>query len=131
MKEACDKRVMSMQERISSLEKQLAVSQAKVASAEQLRQQKTAQQKEEAEKLRKANVNEKMAELEKLFDKMVEDASDKARNLFKEEWNTMLMDAQSDDTYIVNHHLVGDDRYRYQEAKDARGTPVPLLVSFW
>ena len=65
MKEVCDKQVMSMQERINSLERQLAESQAKVASADELHQQKMAQQKAEAEKLHTLKMNEKMSELEK------------------------------------------------------------------
>ena len=85
MKEVCDKQVLSMQDRINLLERQLAESQAKVASADSLHQKKMSEQKAEAEKLHLQNMNEKMGELEKMFDKMVEDASNKARGLLEEE----------------------------------------------
>ena len=85
MKEVCDKQVLSMQDRINLLERQLAESQAKVASADSLHQKKMSEQKAEAEKLHLQKMNEKMSELEKMFDKMVEDASNKARGLLEEE----------------------------------------------
>ena len=85
MSEVCDKQVLAMQGRINLLEGQLAESQAKVASADSLHQKRMSEQKAEAEKLHLQRMNEKMSELEKTFDKMVEDAFNKARALLEEE----------------------------------------------
>ena len=74
-----------MQGRINLLEGQLAESQAKVASADSLHQKRMLEQKAEAEKLHLQKMNAKMRELESMFEKMVEDASNKARALLEEE----------------------------------------------
>ena len=61
MREACDKQVALIHDKVVSLEKQLAESHAKVANAEQLHHQKMTQKKEEeAEKLRREKMGEKI-----------------------------------------------------------------------
>ncbi|CAK9026359.1 unnamed protein product, partial [Durusdinium trenchii] len=67
MREVCDKQVLPMQGRINLLERQLAESQAKVASADSLHQKRMSEQKAEAEKLHLQRMNEKMSELEKML----------------------------------------------------------------
>ena len=84
-REVCNKQILAMQGRINLLEGQLAESQAKVASADSLHQKRMSEQKAEAEKLHIQKMNEKMKELESMFEKMVEDASNKARALLEEE----------------------------------------------
>ena len=52
----------------------------------------------------------------------------RAGRITKEEWETMLLDSQFEETYIVNHHLSGQAEYRYTEVEDVHGKVVPGVI---
>ena len=52
----------------------------------------------------------------------------RAGRITKEQWETMLIDSQFEETYITNHHLTGQADYRYTEVEDVHGKVVPGVI---